>query len=134
MRINDKLLEMLDSLDSYSINNSNEEISIDFIQVFGIKKDVQVIFCNLPDKSFKMFSINDVVIGYLYFEDKDCICDFHNFFDNYDDDAETNRISKLLIQFVDKDLFRIKVHWNSLFYELDDNHSIILFAGEEVLG
>ena len=124
---------MLDSLDSYEINDTNEDITIDFIQVFGIKKDVQVIFCNLPDKSFKMFSVNDVIIGYLYFEDKDSICDFHNFFDNYDDDAEKDRVSKLLIEFVNKDPLSIKIYWNSLFYELDDNHFIMLFAGQEIL-
>lgn len=133
MRSDSKLLKMLDSLDSYEINDTNEDITIDFIQVFGIKKDVQVIFCNLPDKSFKMFSVNDVIIGYLYFEDKDCICDFHNFFDNYDDDAEKDRVSKLLIEFVNKDPLSIKIYWNSLFYELDDNHFIMLFAGQEIL-
>lgn len=126
-----KLFEMLDNLDSYAVEDPNEEITIDFIQVFSVKKGVEVDFCNLPDKSFKIFSVNDVTIGYIYFKDKDCICSFNNFFDNYDDDSEKNKISEISIQYVDRDLLTVKVHWNSLFYELDNGNNILLFMGVE---
>lgn len=121
-----KLFEMLDNLDSYAL----EEITIDFIQIFSVKPVVGIDLCNLPDKSFKIFSTNDIVIGYLYIRDEDCICSFNDFFDNYDDDSEKDKISKISVKYVDKDLLTIKVNWNSLFYRLDNEYNILLFMGE----
>lgn len=127
-----KLLEMLDELDSYAAKDPNEEITIDFIQIFGVKKDVQVDLFNLPDKSFRIFSINDVVLGYLYVKSEDCICIFNDFFDTYDDDAEENKIREISIQYVDRKLLTIDVGWNSLFYQLDNGYYILLFMGTEL--
>ncbi len=127
-----KLFEMLDKLDSFAIKDEKEEITIDHLSVFSEKRSLRVDLPHLPSKSFKIFSVNDVVIGFIYFRYDDCTGGNSEFFDNFNDDSETDNINKLVIQYKNGDLLTIRVHWNSLIYELDNEYFILLFAGEEL--
>jgi len=127
-----KLFEMLDKLDSYAIKDEKEEITIDCISVFSDKRNLQVDLSHLPSKSFKVFSVNDITLGFIYFRYDDCTGGNNEFFDNFNDDSETNNINKLVIQYKNGNVLTVKVHWNSLIYELDNEYFILLFVGEEL--
>ncbi len=127
-----KLFEMLDKLDSYAIKDEKEEITIDHISIFSEKRNLRVDLSHLPSKTFKIFSVNDIVLGFIYFRYDDCTSGSIESFDKFNDDSETDNISKLVIQYKNGDLLTIRVHWNSLIYELDNEYFILLFAGEEL--
>ena len=74
-----KLFEKLDKLDSYTVGDPNEEITISKISLFNKNKNLEINLLLLPDKSLKIFNINDIVIGYLYFQDSDCESCFNVF-------------------------------------------------------
>lgn len=139
MRINDrskeskmksnKLFERLDNLDSYAVEDPNEEITISKISMFNKKKNLEVSLLLLPDKSLKIFSVNDIVIGYLYFKDSDCESCYNGFFDNFNADADKDKIGMIQIKYPSRDLVQVNVGWNSLIYKLDNDYNILLFMG-----
>ena len=124
-----KLFEKLDKLDSYTIGDPNEEITISKISLFNKNKNLEINLLLLPDKSLKIFNINDIVIGYLYFQDSDCESCFNEFFDSFNTDADKDKISIIKIKYPAKDLVQVNVSWNSLIYELDCGYNILLFMG-----
>lgn len=139
MRINDrskeskmksnKLFERLDNLDSYAVEDPNEKITINCISIFSKKTSLQVNLSNLPDKSLKIFNVNDIMFGYVYFQDSNCIGSYTKFFDNFNNDSESDKISRISIKYENGDLLTVRVHWNSLIYKLDNDYSILLFMG-----
>ncbi len=124
-----KLFEKLDKLDSYTVGDPNEEITISKISLFNKNKNLEINLLLLPDKSLKIFNINDIVIGYLYFQDSDCESCFNEFFDSFNTDADKDKISIIKIKYPAKDLVQVNVSWNSLIYELDSGYNILLFMG-----
>lgn len=126
---NNKLFEMLDNLDSYALNNPNEEVTISNLTIFSKKKNLQVGLTRLPDKSLKIFNVNDFIFGYIYFQDSDCLGSCTDFFDNFSDDSESDKISRVSIEYENGDILIVIVNWNSLIYELDGGYNILLFMG-----
>lgn len=124
-----KLFEKLDKLDSYTVGDPNEEITISKISLFNKNKNLEINLLLLPDKSLKIFNINDIVFGYLYFQDSDCESCYNEFFDNFNTDADKDKISTIKIKYPAKDLVQVNVSWNSLIYELDSGYNILLFMG-----
>lgn len=126
-----KLFEKLDKLDSYTVGDPNEEITISKISLFNKNKNLEINLLLLPDKSLKIFNVNDIVIGYLYFKDSDCESSYNEFFDSFNADADKDKISIIKIKYPDKDLVQVNVSWNSLIYELDSGYNILLFMGTQ---
>ncbi len=124
-----RLFEKLDKLDSYTVEDPNEEITVDCIQIFSRKKRLCVDLYDLPDKSLKIFNVNDVILGYIYFQKSNCNNAYDELFGNFNNDSESDKISKVSIHYVNEDLMTINVSWNSLIYELDSGYNILLFMG-----
>ena len=117
--MNNKLFEMLDKLDSFV---TTEEIGIDFIEVYNSKNELQI----------DIFSVPDIVVGYLYFDkDKNCVWSYRD--EEFGNDNRKNKINKISVQYENGDFIDVRVNWNSLFYELDSGNSILLFMGERII-
>ena len=127
--MNNKLFEMLDKLDSFV---TTEEIGIDFIEVYNGKNELQIDIFSVPNNSFKLFSVPDIVVGYLYFDkDKNCVWSYRD--EEFGNDDRKNKINKISVQYENGDFIEVRVNWNSLFYELDSGNSILLFMGERII-
>lgn len=128
-----KLFETINNLDNYVLEDEKDEITIEKVHIIADKSDIELVLSNLPDKSLKLFYNDNTVIGYLYFDDIERIGTFNYYYKNFDDDCNNDKIGLIIVKYVNEDEFLCNVRWNSLFYQLDDEHYILLFLGEKDL-
>ena len=127
-----KLYEAIDSLKDYVLQDPGDEVTIDKVHIIYNNRD-RIDLSNLKDRSLKLFNNDDTIIGYLYFNDEDELKFDNSFYKHFGEDCRNENINIVMIKYKNGEELMCSVYWNSFFYELDDNHYILLFLGQKDL-